>query len=631
MRIRVLVLLKGAPESIESHHNARRRAFSTPLLPPREVVHPFCDLSDVAVAASAPRNPSPWVPRILSLLDGSPSMESNLDSFCRKFLIILSPSFVAHALRSLPNPNPNTNYDPLVATRFFSWAATQPNYSHSLDCHVSLLPLLLHHPSSLRGALSALRRANLPLTLPAAHSLASTLASAALVDELLWLLREMKNHNLHPTLSILNSLLNALVNASLIDSAERVFKSIHQPDVVSYNTLVKGYCRVGRTRDALASLREMAAENVPPDEVTYMTLMQACYSEGDVNCCLRLYHEMEEDEGLQMKIPPHAYSLVICGLCKQGKVLEGCAVFESMVRRGCKAHKAVYTAIIDGYAKSGDLDSAMKFFERMKVDGVEPDEVTYGAVVSGLCKGGRVEEALGYFRFCKGNGVVSAMFYSSLIDGLGKVGRVDEAERLFEKMADEGCPQDSYCYNALMDGLCKSGRLDEALLLFRRMEREGCEQTVYTFTILISELFKERRNEEALKLWDEMIDKGVTPNLACFRALSIGLCLSGKVARACKVLDELAPMGIVLDSAYEDMIAVLCKAGRVKEACKLADGIVDRGREIPGKIRTVLINALRKAGNADLAIKLMHSKIGIGYDRMRSVKKRVKFQTLVDS
>ncbi|KHN06740.1 Pentatricopeptide repeat-containing protein, mitochondrial [Glycine soja] len=236
----------------------------------------------------------------------------------------------------------------------------------------------------------------------------------------------------------------------------------------------------------------------------------------------------------------------------------------------------------------------MKFFERMKVDGVEPDEVTYGAVVSGLCKGGRVEEALGYFRFCKGNGVVSAMFYSSLIDGLGKVGRVDEAERLFEKMADEGCPQDSYCYNALMDGLCKSGRLDEALLLFRRMEREGCEQTVYT-------------------------------------ALSIGLCLSGKVARACKVLDELAPMGIVLDSAYEDMIAVLCKAGRVKEACKLADGIVDRGREIPGKIRTVLINALRKAGNADLAIKLMHSKIGIGYDRMRSVKKRVKFQTLVDS
>jgi hypothetical protein len=35
--------------------------------------------------------------------------------------------------------------------------------------------------------------------------------------------------------------------------------------------------------------------------------------------------------------------------------------------------------------------------------------------------------------------------------------------------------------------------------------------------------------------------------------------------RACKVLDELAPMGIVLETTYEDMIGALCKAGCVKE------------------------------------------------------------------
>ncbi|KAL9298136.1 hypothetical protein ACSQ67_024032 [Phaseolus vulgaris] len=188
-----------------------------------------------------------------------------------------------------------------------------------------------------------------------------------------------------------------------------------------------------------------------------------------------------------------------------------------------------------------------------------------------------------YYRFCKGNGVaVNAVFYSSLIDGLGKVGRVDEAERLFEEMAEEGV------------------RRIRIVTMLSWMEdgARGCEHTVYTFTILISELFKKRRNEEALKPWEEMIDKGVTPNAACFGALSFGPCLSGKVARACGVLDELAPMGIVR-----------------------------RER----KVRIVLINALRKAGNADLAIKLMHSKIGIGYDRMRSVKKRVKFQTLFDN
>uniref|UniRef100_A0A0V0HUZ0 Putative pentatricopeptide repeat-containing protein, mitochondrial-like n=1 Tax=Solanum chacoense TaxID=4108 RepID=A0A0V0HUZ0_SOLCH len=196
---------------------------------------------------------------------------------------------------------------------------------------------------------------------------------------------------------------------------------------------------------------------------------------------------------------------------------------------------------------------------------------------------------------------------------------------------EKGCTRDSYCYNALIDALAKNGKIDEALVLFKRMEDEGCDQTVYTYTILISGMFKEHQNEEALKLWHMMIDKGITPNAASFRALSTGLCLSGKVARACKILDELAPMGVILETAFEDMINVLCKAGRIKEACKLADGIVDRGREIPGKVRTVLINALRKTGNADMAVKLMHSKIGIGYDRMGSIKRRVRFRVLVES
>ena len=63
----------------------------------------------------------------------------------------------------------------------------------------------------------------------------------------------------------------------------------------------------------------------------------------------------------------------------------------------------------------------------------------------------------------------------------------------------------------------------------------------------------------------------------------------------------------------------------------VADGITERGREVPGRIRTVMINALRKVGKSDLAMKLMHSKIGIGYERMGNVKRRVKFRTLLES
>ncbi|MED6144514.1 hypothetical protein PIB30_016361 [Stylosanthes scabra] len=68
-------------------------------------------------------------------------MESNLTSFCNKFLITLSSNFVSHTLRSLTN-------QPHTATRFFHWANQQPNYSHSLHSYLSLIETLSFSSSS---------------------------------------------------------------------------------------------------------------------------------------------------------------------------------------------------------------------------------------------------------------------------------------------------------------------------------------------------------------------------------------------------------------------------------------------------------------------------------------------------
>ncbi|KAF2547190.1 hypothetical protein F2Q70_00019287 [Brassica cretica] len=598
-------------------------------LPPPEWIEPFNDVSDL-VNSSRNLNPSPWVRQILNLLDGSESMESNLDAFCRKFLIRLSPNFVTFVLES---DEVREKRQHVIAWRFFNWAGKQKKYTHKLECYVSLVDVLAiaKDVDRIRILCGELRPKEFALSVCSANELIKSFGKLGMVEELLWVWRKMKENNIEPTLYTYNFLMNGLVSSTFIDSAERVFEAMEsgriKPDVVTYNTMIKGYCKAGQTQKAMEKVRDMETRGVDADKITYMTLIQACYADSDFTSGVALYQEMDE-KGIN--VPPHAYSLVIGGLCKEGKLNEGCAVFENMIRKGTKPNVAVYTVLIDGYVKFGNVEDGLRLLGRMMREGFEPDVVTYSVVVNGLCKNGRVEEALGYYKTCRFKGLaVNSMLYSSLIDGLGKAGRVDEAERLFEEM---GCSRDSYCYNALIDAFTKSGKVDEALTLFKRMEEEeGCDQTVYTYTILISGMFKERRNEEALKLWEMMIDKGITPTAACFRALSTGLCLSGKVGRACKILDELAPMGVILDAACEDMINTLCKAGRIKEACRLADGITERGREVPGRIRTVMINALRKVGKSDLAMKLMHSKIGIGYERMGSVKRRVKFRTLLES
>ncbi|KAK1325041.1 Pentatricopeptide repeat-containing protein [Acorus calamus] len=624
------------PPSPSRYSNGRRsdpppptRSFSSsPSLPPPEWIDPFIDVSDLN-RHSSDLHQSPWVARIAALLDSSPTMESDLTAFCHSLLIRLSPAFVSHLLRSSDSP---LRRDPAIAVRFFRWAGRQRRYVHKLESYTSLIEILLSSDTGVEKIRPlVLEIEEYTMTIAASNSLIRSLGKVGMVEELLEVWRWMKRDGLEPSLFSYNCLLDGLVSSGFIDSAERVFEVMKAPppDIVAFNTMIKGYCKVGKTRKAIELMREMDSRVGGPDKISYMTVIQACYSDGDFDACLRLYHEMEE-RGLE--IPVHAYSLVIGGLCKGGKPFEGLSVFEKMIERGCKRNVAIYTALIDSFAKSGSEDRAMNLFFRLKNENeFELDDVAYGVVVNLLCKAGKLEEAVEQFEYCKEKGVsINMVIYCSLIDGFGKVGRVDKAERLFEEMVNGGIVPDSYCYNAIIDALTKHGRIDEALDMFRRMESEGCDQTVYTYTILIDGLFRKHRNEEALKLWRVMIDKGITPTAASFRVLSKGLCLSGKFETARKIVDDLAPMGVVLETAYVDMIHVLCKAGRVRHACRLADGIIERGREIPGNVRKVMINALRKAGNADLAIKLLHSKIGIGYDRMGSVKRRVKFQTLLN-
>jgi pentatricopeptide repeat protein len=514
----------------------------------------------------------------------------------------------------------------------------EDNDDHTLESYVSLIHAYSSLPSDKRDdgrciikqLLCEMRSLGLSLTSSASAKLMKSLGIVGLVEELLWVWRQMKYARLEPSLVHYNCLMDGLISSGFVDSAEKVFYSMHEkPDIFSHNILIKGYCKNRQTAKATELFKSMQeTARVLPDKVTYLSLMQCHYADQLYRYCLSLYKDMEE-RGID--IPPHAHSLVITGLCKDGKPFEGLKLFEEILRRGCQPNLPIYTSLIDSFAKCGSADQAISLFERMKNDGLTPDVVTYSVVINCLCNSGNLDEAMEYFSFCGKEAMVNVVMYTSLINAFGKAGMIERAQQLFDEMRGKRLLPDSHCYNALIDAFVKAGRVDDALDHAKRMKKDGFDATVYTYTTLIHGLFMKHRNEEAIKLWYEMVnEKGILPTKAAFGVLSRGLCLSGKFNIACKVLDEIAPLGLVVENAHEDMLNVLCTAGRFKQACTLADEIVGKGREIPGRVRTAMINALRKAGNADLAIKLMHSKIGIGYDRFGSIKRRVKFQTLFD-
>jgi len=89
-----------------------------------------------------------------------------------------------------------------------------------------------------------------------------SLAAFGLSEELLWVWQAMRLASIEPSRLTYNCLLDGLVNAGLLDTAINVFDAMStedrvRPDVVSYNILIKGYCRAGGTQDAMARLADM--------------------------------------------------------------------------------------------------------------------------------------------------------------------------------------------------------------------------------------------------------------------------------------------------------------------------------------------------------------------------------------
>lgn len=91
------------------------------------------------------------------------------------------------------------------------------------------------------------------------------------------------------------------------------------PDVVTYSTLIDGYCKASRMQDALEVLDSMVERGILPDVVTYTTLIAGYCKEGEMEEAMKLHNEMI-DKGM---VPdPITYLVLSHGLDKVENVQE---------------------------------------------------------------------------------------------------------------------------------------------------------------------------------------------------------------------------------------------------------------------------------------------------------------------
>lgn len=244
---------------------------------------------------------------------------------------------------------------------------------------------------------------------------------------------EMPLLNCQRTVKSFNALLSACVNSQEFDKISEIFTHVPEnlgiePNVVSYNTVVKAFCKMGSLDSAFSVIEEMEKNGLEPDLVTFNTLLEAFYSSGMFSDAEKVWKMMREKNVVPNS---RSYNPKLRALVASDRISEGVGLIEEMRRGGVAPDSFSYNSLIKGFCDGGNMQEAKRWFGEMEKNGCKPDRVTYVFLGYLACRMGDFDYA---FELCKeainGKLVIHKTMAQRVVDGLVKESRMKEAEEL---------------------------------------------------------------------------------------------------------------------------------------------------------------------------------------------------------
>lgn len=333
------------------------------------------------------------------------------------------------------------------------------------------------------------------------------------------LLRSLVARDMPVDTVIVNIVLAACVSARLTSKAHEILKEAEAKtlghavvDVVSFNTVLKGYSSAGKVDKCFELLGEMAENGVSPDELTYGTLLDACILDGDMN--------------------------------------RANGVLGELIKSGLKLNTVLYTTLMKGFVRTNRLEQAMVLFQRMKENlKVKPDLITYSILIKANCEKRNMDAALSLLDdMMKCNYQPDEIVVNHLIDGCCHVNNADLGVALFTDLVDSGKVKASvYTISTMVKLFGKTGRCTDAAALVETMEqRFGLKPTVVIFTCLISGLIRNKRYAQAFEMFGRIQKVGVSPDRMTYQVLLDGCRQSGEWKKAVFFAEEAFTSGLVI-------------------------------------------------------------------------------------
>merc|ERR1719253_1795871 len=319
-------------------------------------------------------------------------------------------------------------------------------------------------------------------------------------------------------------------------------------DVVSYNTVIKGFAQAGMLPRCFDCLQEMRERNLEPDDVTFGTLFDMAISDNDMGAANEVVDLLVRGD---RPVDTVMCTLFIKGLVRAQKLPKAMELYEEMKRRNCEGARpdiVTYSVLIKAFVDSHDLERALLLVEDLSAAGHTPDDI----------------------------------ILTHLLEGCRYVGNHALGKKLFEDILAAGVKPSDFTLITMVKLHGRCGAHDEAYKLVANWEKQyGLKPSVIHYTCLMSGCLRTKNYDQAWRAYLSMRETKVCPDETTMATLFPGMVVAQHWERVLAVaryaLKSSTPVRIAPETLNGALTQMRAASGQTFHALELQTLMQDSG------------------------------------------------------
>ncbi|KAI5319477.1 hypothetical protein L3X38_039185 [Prunus dulcis] len=387
-----------------------------------------------------------------------------------------------------------------------------------------------------------------------------------------------------------NALINVYGVCGSIRSARNVFDDMSERSLVSWNSMIGCYARMGSCKGAFLLFREMRDFGVGPDKFTLVNLLSVCSQSCDLELG-RYVHLYIEVSGIE--VDQILRNALLDMYAKCGHLHLAQTIFYRMTHKNVVS----WTSMVSAYAKHGLIEFAQEFFDQMPLKNV----VSWNSMISYYVREGQCRAALDLFQRMLNSGALpDEATLVFILSACSQIGDLVIGKKTHSYICNRNVAPSVTLFNSLIDMYAKCGAVGIAMDLFTQIP----EKNAVSWNIIIGALALHGCGFEAIRIFKQMQAGGIWPDEITFTGLLSACSHSGLLDMGRYYFERMESIYRISPEIehYACMVDLLGRGGFLEEAIRLLIGM-------PMKPDTViwgaLLGACRIHGNVDLGKQIL--------------------------